>query len=76
MIKVRDEEKILQLIRKVGIGGSFLQEKDTLINYKDYMMKKTNNKIKKLLNSKDLYQIEKDKSDEIDRIVKRAQEHL
>ena len=96
-VKVRDEEKILQLIRKVGIGGSFLQEKDTLINYKDYitmselfdhvqaidkkidkdyMMKKSNSKIKKLLNSKDLYQIEKDKSDEIDRIVKRAQEHL
>jgi hypothetical protein len=43
---------------------------------KDYMMKKSNSKIKKLLNSKDLYQIEKDKSDEIDRIVKRAQEHL
>ncbi len=43
---------------------------------KDYMMKKSNSKIKKLLNSKDLYQIEKDKSDEIDRIVKRAHEHL
>jgi len=37
-ITVSGEEETLNLIRKVGIGGSFLQEEDTLLNYKKYLM--------------------------------------
>lgn len=36
-IVISDEEEILELIRKVGIGGSFLQEEHTLYNYKQYL---------------------------------------
>ena len=37
-IKISDEDEILSLIRKVGIGGSFLQEEHTLLNFKKNLM--------------------------------------
>jgi trimethylamine---corrinoid protein Co-methyltransferase len=37
-IVLTDEEEILELIRKVNIGGSFLQEANTLFNHKKFLM--------------------------------------
>ncbi len=37
-IIIPDEDDILSLIRQVGIGGSFLQEENTLLNYKKHLM--------------------------------------
>ncbi|MCL5073632.1 MAG: trimethylamine methyltransferase family protein [Actinobacteria bacterium] len=37
-ISISDENELLELVRKVGIGGSFLQEENTLFNYKKYLM--------------------------------------
>jgi trimethylamine---corrinoid protein Co-methyltransferase len=37
-ISVIDKEEQLELIRDVGIGGSFLQENNTLLNYRKYLM--------------------------------------
>ena len=36
-ISIYDEEETLELIRKVGIGGSFLQEENTLFNHRKFL---------------------------------------
>ncbi len=37
-ISISNEEELLKIISKIGIGGSFLQEEDTLLNYRKYLM--------------------------------------
>ncbi len=97
-IIIEDEEDMLSLIRKVGIGGSFLPEEHTLFNYKKYLMVpelfdhslssgyendikkdviiKANEKVKKILSGSSLYEIDRDRSLEIDKVVKRAENSL
>ena len=97
-VKIPDLTDTLNLIRKVGIGGSFLSEEDTLLRYKDYLMipelfdhtlskgyqedikhdslEKASIKVRAILSRDDLYEIEPEKSREIDNIIKKAEQNL
>jgi len=91
-------EEIIELIRSVGIGGSFFQEEDTLKNYRKYLMvpelfdhtlsrglekdikmdivNKASEKVGNILSKTDLYELDMERSKEIDDIVNRAEKYL
>lgn len=90
-INVSQETLMVDLIRQVGIGGHFLGEKHTLENFrkvfwfpdifergsaKKDILEKVHQRIKEILRDFQPYQIEKEKSQEIDKIVKSAENKL
>lgn len=96
--KTSDSNACLNLIREVGIGGSFLAQEHTLKNYSKHLynpdiMDRTQpssldedlkrdivnqavDKVKNILSRDDLYELDKSRSKEIDRIVKIAEKDL
>lgn len=95
---ISEEDYILDMIRRTGVGGSFLQENHTLLNFKKNLMipelfdhtlsqgyekdlekdivNKANEKVKKILERKDFYEISQNEAQAIDTIVELAEKNL
>ena len=90
-IQVSQETLVTDLIREVGIGGHFLGEQHTLENFKKALwfphifdrgfsggdaLKKAHSQVREILRNSQPYEIEEEKSREIDKIVKSAEKEL
>lgn len=90
-VDVSPETLMVDLIRKVGIGGHFLEEKHTLENFRKVfwfpeiferglderdILEKAHQRFEEILVNPHPYQIGKEESREIDKIVKSAEKAL